>query len=220
MRYRHIVWDFDGTLFDTYPIMARAMQGMLEERGIEEPLEDIIAHMTVSMGEALRHYERLYHLPENFYALYKLRRRAMEEEIRPYPCVPSLLRSICQAGGRNYVFTHRGESTEYFLKKFAIADCFTDFVTSRQSLPRKPAPDGMLYLIRKHDLHPEKILMIGDRPLDILAGKNAGTDACFFSERGESCDAADYTVHNLESCSEIIFDGLKNRCAIIYTTEV
>ena len=33
MRYRHIIWDFDGTLFDTYPVMARAFTETMNEAG-------------------------------------------------------------------------------------------------------------------------------------------------------------------------------------------
>ena len=29
--YRHVIWDFDGTLFDTYPVMASVFQQMLRE---------------------------------------------------------------------------------------------------------------------------------------------------------------------------------------------
>ncbi|MDW2886482.1 hypothetical protein [Exiguobacterium artemiae] len=31
--YRHVIWDFDGTLFDTYPVMATVLQEMLRGQG-------------------------------------------------------------------------------------------------------------------------------------------------------------------------------------------
>ena len=36
MKYRHLIWDFDGTLFDTYPRICRAYQKALADAGIAE----------------------------------------------------------------------------------------------------------------------------------------------------------------------------------------
>ena len=36
MKYRHLIWDFDGTLFDTYPRICRAYQKALADAGIVE----------------------------------------------------------------------------------------------------------------------------------------------------------------------------------------
>ncbi|MFZ0076515.1 MAG: HAD hydrolase-like protein, partial [Exiguobacterium undae] len=46
--YRHVIWDFAGTLFDTYPVMASVFQQMLREQGREEPLETILETMKIS----------------------------------------------------------------------------------------------------------------------------------------------------------------------------
>ncbi|WP_202621575.1 HAD family hydrolase [Anaerocolumna sedimenticola] len=40
--YKHIIWDFDGTLFDTYPVTGIAFQMTLKENGILESLDEII----------------------------------------------------------------------------------------------------------------------------------------------------------------------------------
>jgi len=39
----------------------------------------------------------------------------------------------------------------------------------------KPAPDGILECLRRMEIHPSNALNIGDSPLDIRAGKVAGT---------------------------------------------
>gem|GEM_PF-3872585 len=31
--YQHIMWDFDGTLFDIYPVMADSFRVTLEKKG-------------------------------------------------------------------------------------------------------------------------------------------------------------------------------------------
>ena len=34
MRYKHIIWDFDGTLLDSYPAMVRAFVAAAADYGI------------------------------------------------------------------------------------------------------------------------------------------------------------------------------------------
>ncbi len=38
-----LIWDFDGTLFDTYPLMAQSLRQALLDEGRDVPLEHIRA---------------------------------------------------------------------------------------------------------------------------------------------------------------------------------
>ena len=38
--YKHILWDFDGTLFDTYPALARALHQALEIHGVSADVQE------------------------------------------------------------------------------------------------------------------------------------------------------------------------------------
>lgn len=46
--YKHIIWDFDGTLFDSYPVMVKAALTVLEEQGIYESYDKIMSLMKIS----------------------------------------------------------------------------------------------------------------------------------------------------------------------------
>ena len=59
---------------------------------------------------------------------------------------------------------------------------FDDFVTAEHNFPHKPAPDAILYLIKKHNMNLNETIMIGDREIDVLSGKNAGIQACLFTQ--------------------------------------
>ncbi len=52
MLFHHLIWDFDGTLFDTYPAVVRAMLLGLADFGITEQ-EDRIAR-SPGAGRPLR----------------------------------------------------------------------------------------------------------------------------------------------------------------------
>jgi HAD superfamily hydrolase (TIGR01549 family) len=203
--YKHIIWDFDGTLFDTYEVMGRALQLTFRKIDVNEPLEDIIRLMKVSISEALNYYIRMYHIDEEFINDYETTRREMElDECKPYPGVLELLKYIKETGRYNYLFTHRGISSITFLQKHQIYDYFTDCITSRHSFERKPSPAAILHLAEKYQMKPEEAIMIGDRDLDILSAKNAGIRACFFDDTGVICGAADYNMKHIIQLYEIL----------------
>lgn len=204
--YKHIIWDFDGTLFDTYPVMGTAFHRTLYEAGIVEPMEEILKHMKESISDTLKFYQKKYQIDQEFIEKYKKLRKELESDLcKPYSGIQELCKYISTSGRYNYVFTHRGETTEKYLKAHGLSDYFTECITSQHSFERKPSPEAIHYLIGKYEMIPKEAIMIGDRELDILSGKNAGIDACFFDEvGGKQCAVADYTIHNFEEMYVIL----------------
>ncbi len=58
--YKHIIWDFDGTLFDSYPYMVSSFQRALQDDGIEESYENILDVMKISVTNAINHYKKVH----------------------------------------------------------------------------------------------------------------------------------------------------------------
>ena len=48
-------------------------------------------------------------------------------------------------------------------------------MTREEGFPNKPAPDGILECLKRMKIPPNQAITIGDTPLDIRAGKAAGT---------------------------------------------
>jgi phosphoglycolate phosphatase-like HAD superfamily hydrolase len=202
--YQHIMWDFDGTLFDTYPVMADSFRVTLEKNGISEPLEEIMGLMRISMSTAIRHYQELHRFDEAFLNDYHAERKSRERDAKPFDGIADLCGQIQRTGRHNYLYTHRGESAVAMLETFGLAEFFTDFITEEHGFERKPSPDAILHLLSKHDIAPEKAIMIGDRDLDIMAGKNAGIDACLFTDKPSSDSQADYVIREIQELRPIL----------------
>lgn len=201
----HFIWDFDGSLFDSYPVMAKTFQTMLGEIGIEESLEAIMGHLKVSMSHALLFYKKAYDLSEAFIKAYEIRRIPIEiQNCQPYPEALALCLQISRSGKKNYLYTHRDTSAIVLLEKFGLKDHFTDYITVEDNFERKPSPEALLHLLKTNGIEPEKALMIGDRSLDILAAKNAGIKGCFFSETGVICEEADYNIISFNELSNLV----------------
>ena len=126
-----------------------------------------------------------------------------QPEAHPFPYVRSFLERFRAAGGRNFVFTHRSGSVHDYLAGAGLTAYFTEVTSAGTAFARKPDPAGNLYLMETHGLDPRRTLAVGDRELDILAGKRAGADTCLFSaEPGET--AADYVITDLSELYALV----------------
>lgn len=205
MKYTHILWDFDGTLFDTYPAMSQAFKHALKDFDIDGDIDEISRLMKVTLKHAKEHYIQKHNLSDDFSNRFdKLRTTYEEEYAVPYKNITELCSSISNSGSYNYLYTHRGLTSVYFLGKFNMAQYFTEFVTSENKFPMKPNPDAIEYLVKKYNMDTNRSIMIGDRSLDILAGKNAGIHSCFFNEDGKTCQDANYNISDWSMLSDIL----------------
>lgn len=203
--YKHIIWDFDGTLFDTYPVMAKVFKELLQKQGIEEPLEQIVSQLRVSASSALKYYEIKYQIDIEFITKYKTQKKEAEIELsRPFEGIEEVCKYIHTTNRKNYLLTHRGESSIELLKKYDLYDYFSEFITSKQGFERKQSPDAINYLINKYNMILSESIMIGDRDLDLLSGKNAGISACYFTEGNDENNYADYTIKKFSQLYSIV----------------
>lgn len=175
MIYEDYFWDFDGTLFNTYPTMVKAFVKVFGDNQIKVDKKEVYEIMRrYSVGEAINWYSKDTKLDKKV-----LRRHFDEEDVQLLDRVSSfenveiLLEKIVKNGGRNFLLTHRDESSMKVLKRDKIDKYFTDYVTAKNKFPRKPNPESLNYLIEKNQVNRKKAVMIGDRNLDIQAGHNA-----------------------------------------------
>ena len=205
MRYDNIIWDFDGTLFNTYPAMCRDLQAVMEGFGVHASLEDLLPRFTTSRetvltwcgeqaGMTAQEVDQIYRAWVTEHG---------QPEAYPFPHVRSILERFQAAGGRNFVFTHRSGSVHDYLAGADLTKYFTDVVSAGTTYARKPAPAGNLHIIETHGLDKARTLAVGDRELDVLAAKNAGIHACLFDAALPET-AADYRIRDLSELDALL----------------
>lgn len=205
MRYQNIIWDFDGTLFDTYPGMCRNLSRAMASVGVRVAEEALLPRFLVSMKEAIAYCAEQGGIDEE--TAFQTYRAWVKEhplpESRPYPGAGELLERFQAAGGRNFIFTHRGPTVHAYVAQEGWTPYFEEVVPFGPDFERKPSPSGNLYLMERHGLKREETLAVGDRELDILAAKAAGIDACLLYKTGVD-SAADYQLRSFEELYAVI----------------
>ena len=200
MKYTDIAWDFDGTLFDSYPNCVRAFCEMLESYGHQEDPEEVKQKMIVTVRYAREFYGQKYGLDPN-----EMRLRYMECEgfrpdlVKPYPGAAKVLKVIKDSGRRNFLYTNRGHDALPYLEAYDLMQYFDGYITGVEMEEYKPDPSGAFLMRDRYGIEPGKLLMVGDRDVDFLAVKPAGFDGCFFnSNHTEVPDCADFCINELE----------------------
>lgn len=198
------IWDFDGTLFDTYPEMMVALAATLNAHGDAEATPENLLTATKRTSIRKVFAERAPKLNTTVAALNAdyLRREAQTvETAKPYPEAPAVLQAIVDAGGNNLLMTHRDNSAWGLLQAAGLRDLFLGGVTANLHLARKPAPDAINYLLERHQLNPARTAMIGDRALDVDAGIAAGVATIYFNVDG--LNAAPQATYQVNALSDI-----------------
>lgn len=207
--FKFIIWDFDGTLHDTYPGMVQAFEGALQDLGIDEDRENVYREIKKSVGYAVGYFAEKYDIAKedirNGYVEHG--KRLPSEIMGPYPNARQVCEDFKRAGGINFIYTHRDDATLKYLEHHDMLEYFEDVVTSVHGFV-KPNPDGFLYIIEKYNLNPEEGLGVGDRDLDIIASQRAGMQACLIDNDGMPFDSEpEFIVKSLGELNEIL--GLK-----------
>jgi len=204
----HLIYDFDGTISDSYPLFVRFLHEAAEKRGYSIPCSDDMLYraskQTIRVayeaigGEAACDYKDFL---DDFHELQVIHRK----EFQIFPEARELLLRAKAAGKHNYVYTHTGPVVKEMLADMGVLDCFDFILDSSYGFPMKPAPDALLFFLEKFRLDPQSCMMIGDRPIDAHAGMNAGMFGCLWDADGLFIDAkVDYYVKELCEIATIV----------------
>jgi phosphoglycolate phosphatase len=187
-----ILFDYDGTLFDTRPAIAHCIERAFERGGRPPPPKERalatiaaglpLAESLVALDATLRRDRRaLNDLITTYRQVYLNEGTPL---LSPFAGVGTVLRRLRADGIKSTVISNKGiEAIRHSLDQTGF-DAFVDTVFGDQpGLPKKPDP--LLFtehILPLYDRLPrDRILMVGDTESDILFAKSAGIPACWAS---------------------------------------
>jgi phosphoglycolate phosphatase-like HAD superfamily hydrolase len=179
----HLIWDVDGTLFDTYPAIARSFQTAARDLGAAPAYDEVMRLAQVSIDHCVATLSTTYALAaDQLEALFEQHYRTITPEDQPpFAGVEAVCEFIRAHGGLNLIVTHRRRAgLDRLLATHRLTAYFADIISNDDAYPRKPDPAAFIALIEKHQLAREVTLGVGDRDIDVLAAQAAGIRAAFF----------------------------------------
>jgi phosphoglycolate phosphatase len=178
-----VVFDLDGTLIETAPDLAAALNHTLAAHGYRtieiERVQPMIGDGAAAMlrrGLAAQDIEldeaAFRPLLDAYLAHYF---DHLADESRPYPGLVDQLEALKAAGFRLGVCTNKAiRFTDKLLAALDLTKYF-DAVLGGDSLAvRKPDPEHLLATLRQMRCSPARSVMLGDSNNDVQAARNAG----------------------------------------------
>ena len=175
-----IIFDFDGTLADTYELIIKTNQAAME--AMDYPVRDEEA-IRATIGLPLEAGIRALYpdLPEEalpqWCATYRRIFDVYKNQYLPvlFPEVKETLEWLRDKGFVLTVASSRQSvSLNAFLRDLGILPCFR-YVLGADNVSRaKPDPEPVLKTLRDLGYSAGKTLVVGDMPVDILMGSRAG----------------------------------------------
>ena len=181
-----IVFDLDGTLFNTLGDLAVAVNFALRHFGLpehdEQKVRSFIGNGSMklierSMGEAAQpenvartgvSVAAVHQVYSDFYWEHCLERTVPN---------PGVIEFLKQSNVRVAMLTNKPlRPSEKILEHFGLRDRF-EFVLCGDTTPeRKPSPAGLLKILEMAGIDKSQAVMVGDDQPDVLASRNAGVD--------------------------------------------
>lgn len=214
-RISNIIFDFDGTLVDTAPLIVATMQATIAQLGLPEKTDGeckaTIGIRLEDVPEALWP-EKGSGIGQEFAATY---RRIFDELKRPltvecFPAVLDTLDMLHRAGLRMAIASSRSrKSLEEYVSMFGIADYFDMLVGGNDVTNGKPSPEPVQKILDTCRWQASETITVGDAPVDILMGRGAATYTCAVTygngtRRELAATAPDFIIDSFNELSSIL----------------
>ena len=178
-KYKHVVWDWNGTLIDDSLICHEITMHQLAMRGLPPlPFQEFrkaYRHPIVDFLRELGLVKEISDLPtvaHEFHDLYSMRRHAA----KLHQGAEDLLAQIAELGlTQSILSAHPHEMLEEIVNDFEIAHFFSELLGLGDKLSGSKSQNGVDWLNRQ-SLERNEVLLVGDTDHDLETANAMGID--------------------------------------------
>jgi HAD superfamily hydrolase (TIGR01549 family) len=173
-----VVWDMDGTLFDSSSVVPGAFIAALRTSGTANvSAEQVIAAYGLGPPAVLLAHFLGRQATDAEVDRYHRELEGAARATAVYPGVPQALDAL-RPRLRLAVFTGASRrAANILLGATGLSHYFDEVVGGDEVARAKPAPDGLLETCRRLAILPEEAAYVGDAPVDLEAAREAGVMA-------------------------------------------
>lgn len=173
MSFQTVIFDLDGVIIDSIPVMRQAFTiAYAEVVGPGPPPFDTYrTHFGLGFDEIMRKMG----LPATMRGPFIRESNARVSEIRVYEGVRPMLSNLRRSGLKLGIATGKdGARARHILDVLSLRREFDAVLGSDEVERPKPAPDMVLRQLERFEVPPGAALMVGDAVADLRCGRNAG----------------------------------------------
>ncbi len=177
-----VIFDLDGTLTNTLKSLWKSTNMALATAGLPpheidsykyfagNGAKELIRKSLIADGDTeLVHFDSVMEAYNRIFEEYCM------YEVKPYDGIQELLKALKEKGLHLAVNSNKPQPrTVDVVEEIFGKDTFDLLVGQCEERRRKPAPDGVNYILEQLHLNKEDVLYIGDTCTDMQTGKSAG----------------------------------------------
>lgn len=202
-----VLFDWDGTLIDSYHADTSAYLAMFKEMGIGWGLEELEKNYSPNWYQVYRAAK----LPRKLWNDADRAWRAHYARHRP-KLIAGVRRVLERVGGRhNLGLVTSGDRDRVLrqLREFRLTRVFSARVCSGDTLRRKPHPEPLRLALRQMELEPASCVYVGDSPQDVEMARSAGVLAIgvlgpFPTERRLRAARPEFLIRSLGELPDVL----------------
>ena len=204
-KYKHLVFDIDGTLLDTLDIHFVSLKRALKElRGVEMSTEELSFSFGIPGTQTMKTLgvedtQKAMEVWLKYYEAY-----TEEVGLHLFPGMQEVLDELRKTGVTMGIITSKMRNEyDWNFKQLGLLPYFAFSVTASDTDKGKPDPAPMLEYLRVTGAKPEEVLYFGDTIYDIQCAQAAGTDQALVLWSGVKREGIEAT-YRLEKPEEIL----------------
>jgi phosphoglycolate phosphatase len=179
-----VIFDWDNTLVDTWPIIHSALNATFRETGKPEwNITETMARVSKSMRDSFPIV-----FGENWQKagdIYQMQYRAIHlERLKALPHAEEVLKKVKEKGLHCVVVSNKkGPNLRKEIQHIGWSDYFENAIGADDAAKDKPHADPVNLAFAETDIVPAKdVWFIGDSEIDLHCAKNTGCTAVLFGE--------------------------------------
>jgi pyrophosphatase PpaX len=212
VRFRVVLFDLDGTLIDSGPIILASMQHAVRTVLDREIAREQLAATVGGQGLVAQMTELAPDRVDELLDAYRAHNDPLHETLEAFAGMVDVLPRLRTGGRRLGIVTaKRHRTVALALARFPWLEEQIDVVIAHEDSERhKPDPEPVLEALRRLNAKPEEAAYVGDSPFDIRAAKAAGAFAIGVSWGGIHSDERllseepDAFVHSPEELLDVV----------------
>jgi pyrophosphatase PpaX len=206
-RLEGVLFDWDGTLIDSYHADTSAYLGMFREMGIAWGIEQLERHYSPNWYQVYR----AARLPRRLWSEADRAWRAHYAKHRPKLISGALhiLRAVGQKHSLGLVTSGDRDRVLRQLREFRLTRLFTARVCSGDTVRKKPHPEPLRLALQQMELEAASCAYVGDAAQDVEMARRAGVLAVgvlgpFPTEKQLRAARPDFLIRSLEELPEVL----------------
>jgi pyrophosphatase PpaX len=207
LRLQGVLFDWDGTLIDSYHADTSAYLAMFQEMGIAWGLEELERHYSPNWYQVYRAAK----LPRKLWSAADWAWRAHYARHRPQ-LISGARRVLAEVGRKHQLgLVTSGDRDRVVrqLREFRLTRLFSARVCSGDTLKKKPHPAPLRLALQQMELDAASCVYVGDAPQDVEMAQRAGVLAIgvlgpFPTEKRLRAARPEFLIRSLEELPDML----------------